>query len=183
MDEVTDEQPNGCFVIDGEDYPFPLLYEGFTMAEAMAFHSYTGFPLEELIVADLDTLDEDERADLEAKARSPKTLAGLMHIAYLRGKPGAKEAAVRKIVASTDFVTAVSKFLAATEQEDAEVPPTEPQKNEQQTSSSDGNSVESTQTSGDASGTSSEPPAETPRRIGTSGLGMPATSRQIRQVV
>lgn len=182
MDEQQDDQTQGCFVIDGEDFPFPLLLEGFTMDEARIFFSYAGFPLEDLIVLDFDALDDDERAELRRKGNDPSTLAGLMHIAYLRGKPNAKESAIRKIVGSTDFFTAVSKFVAA-EEEAGEVPPTEPQKSEPLTPSSEGSSGDSTTTSGDGSDRSSGAPVETPRRIGTSALGMSPTSRPIRQVV
>ncbi len=175
------EETQGYFVINGEDYPFPLLYEGFTMDEAMAFFSYTGFPIEDVVGGDIDELDADERADLEMKARSPKTLSALMHIAYLRKHPATKEAAIRKIVGALDYVTVLSKLGAV--EDTADSPPAEPQKSSQQTGSSDERSPETSEPSGETSTTSSDQPADPPAPTGTTESDTSATSVPTLQAV
>jgi hypothetical protein len=154
---MSEEQaPRGVFVINGEPCPFPDLGEGFTMAEAMVFYDYTGFPIEELFAGE----DENDE-ELERKRRSPGVLAALMHLAYQRAHPKAPPAAVKKLVQATDMVSALASLAAALEEEDAERPPEEAPKSEPRPSSPT-SSDSSSASSGDASGNGSAPPDDPP---------------------
>lgn len=147
---MAEETPRGVFVIDGGEYPFPELGDGFTMDEAMIFYDWTGFAIEDLMVDDEDADDAEEK---ERRARSPKVFAALMHIAYARSHPKATEKSIREIVKRTDFVAALKNFgEQETEEESPLASTTEPGP------SSPNGSVTSPESSGDSSTSDTERP-------------------------
>ena len=171
-DLESGDATRGKFVIDGAEYPFPELGEGFDMGEAMTFHDYTGFAIEELF-SDEEEMDEDEASALERNRRSPKVFAALMHIAYARAHPKAAESNIRRLIKATDFVDALKNFAA---EEDEDGPPVEAQKSEQPTSFYDERPASKVASSGNGFETSSDQPDESPAPTGTSASDTSAES-------
>lgn len=171
---MADEPTAGAFLIDGEAYPFPDLAEMFTLDEAMVFFDYTGFPIEDMLI-DVDDLESDDRAEYETKARNPRVLAALMHLAYKRKHPKATETTIKRTIRDVDFVALLTGLVGG----DEESPPAETATPE--TGSSPPSSDSSEPSSGVDSTPSSATLAVVPATTGTSGLGTSATSGRMEQ--
>ena len=104
-------------------------------------------------------LDDDELREYQMKLRSPGTVGALMHLAYQRQHPKAKESNVRKLIRGTNFLEALAKLV---EEEDDASPPDEALKSLPARSSSDRRPRSKAASSGTGSTTSSDQPEADP---------------------
>lgn len=110
------------FNIDGTFYEVPVL-DSFDMDEAQVLYDYCGLTLEDF-VPPADNTPEDDLAAREQRLKNPGFVRALIHIAYQRGNPDMKPAAVRDAVGHANMLEAYTA-LASVEPEEGEpeVPP------------------------------------------------------------
>ena len=142
------------FRIDGQTYPIPTL-DSLDMEEGQILYDLAGLTIEDFVPVSEDA-DEEERerhsAELVRRVKNPAFLRALLTIAYRRGNPKLPAGRVRDVVAASNHLEAMSDFLKssarAAREGDPRIPPalpTEPPR------SSDGNSDDSSESSGIAS--------------------------------
>jgi hypothetical protein len=128
------------FVIQGVDYPVAA-WDTFDMGEAEILSSKTG-----LTLIDLSSGDIQLTAEL---------VSTMLIVSYMRGNPNATRASAEKIVAKVKLLDAI-EHMGGTEEGDADVPPSqEPKQNDDSQSSGS-----SPNTSGGDSNESSESPPD-----------------------
>lgn len=161
---MSTDETGLVFVIDGNDYPSPLL-ETLDMAERRVLYDLSGI-VQEDFVRDEDEETEDEHTERVRKlTRHPGFMEALMHIAYARGNPGLKRDKVQAVIDRTNFMEAVEKW-ADTEAEEGDALP--PVRTSEPDATSPSSSLERPPSSGSGSTNGSDEPVKTPESIGTS---------------
>jgi len=151
--------PDG-FEIGGRTYEIPALGD-FTMAEAQILYDASGITVEDFLLDD----DGDDRSGFLEKLRNPGLMRALMHVAYQRGNPDMRAAAVAEAIANVNYLEALTDLIEARRRQEGDAGPLDTTK--QPDGPSQSGSGASSESSGHGSAPGSEPPAETPDGTGT----------------
>jgi hypothetical protein len=107
------------FSIDGTIYPVPDLGT-FNMDEAQVMFDYSGLSMEDFVVPEDET--EDEQTARERRLRNPGFLRALMHIAYQRANPTVRPNRVKSLIGNATVIDALGSLVVDDEPEDVDVP-------------------------------------------------------------
>lgn len=163
------------FTIDGTEYPIPSLVS-FTMDEAEVFYTANGYPVEDLWPVPAEDDHEGLRVRL-AQLRHPSVTRALLHVAYVRGNPGATSKKVGEVVGEVRLIDALLAYIPNDDDDEREKPipldtTSEPD------ASSPGSSLDENKSSGTVSMIDSGALVVLPARIGTIGWDTSPTSDQ-----
>jgi hypothetical protein len=117
-----EETTEAGFLINGKEYPVPGI-DSFDMDEDVILWDYTRLAREDFLPVDPETDDAEGReAERQQKLKHPGLMRTLLHVAYQRGNPTAKPAAVAKLIGKVKFVEAITPLLKDEPEDDAGPP-------------------------------------------------------------
>lgn len=172
---MSEEQEAG-FLIDGAEYPIPDV-NTFNLDEDELLWQYARLTRNDFVRVDPTLEDAEEReAERRERLRHPGLMRTLVHVAYQRGNPDAKQPVVKRLVGQTTLDSLMSLVMAEEPAEDDAGPPDESASTstpKESSTSSKGESESSTkptsEPSGNGSPNGSDEPASLPASTGTGG--------------